>query len=170
MLLADVNNINWQPASNALLNKNPAVLPHLKYQLCRYGRTVGNCPITETTEVLVKTAHKLFFYTKQLHPQRDGLNDRFRAMPIRPVQYFQLAVYNRYGQNFLKQTDFARAGMAPSKQTTALRRLYLHCRYRFAGSNRTERANIFVNKDSKSGFVQSPFSLTFCKPLNHAVT
>lgn len=146
LLPADVNNINWQPASNALLNKKTLRLyPTLNTSYAVTAERLANCPITETTEVLVKDCPQIVFIPNSFTPNGDGLNDRFRAMPIRPVQYFQLAVYNRYGQKLFETTDPARGwdGTFKNKQQPSGGYTY-YCRYRFAGSTERSEQGYFL--------------------------
>ncbi len=146
LLPADVSNINWQPATNALLNnKTLRLYPTLNTSYTVTAERLANCPITETTEVLVKTCPQIVFIPNSFTPNGDGLNDRFRAMPVRPVQSFQLAVYNRYGQKLFETTDpvIGWDGTLKGRQQPAGGYTY-YCRYRFAGTTERSEQGYFL--------------------------
>lgn len=106
ILPADVNNITWQPATNSMLNNKTLLLyPTQNTVYTITAERISSCPILKTTTVMVKPCPVPVFIPNSFTPNNDGLNDIFKASSARPLQFFRLAVYNRYGQKVFESSN-----------------------------------------------------------------
>lgn len=146
ILPPDVININWQPNNNISLNNKTLALYPLQNTI--YTITAGrlaNCPVSRTSEVLVKNCAKYIFVPNAFSPNNDGNNDIFRAIPVRSPESFLLTIYNRYGQKLFETTDPSSGwdGNYSGKPQSAGGYAY-HCSYRFAGDLERAESGYFI--------------------------
>lgn len=143
----DVNNITWQPNGNSLLNNKTLLL--FPQQTTVYNITAErlvNCAITKTTEVVIKICPQIVFIPNAFTPNNDGLNDVFRATPARAVQFFNLIIYNRYGQKVFETNNSSKGWDGTFKGSSQPTGGYMyHCSYRFTGGlQRTESGYLIL--------------------------
>lgn len=95
----DLNNITWQPSINAYLNNKILVAyPTQNTVYNIWAERKQGCTITATSMVVLKNCPELVFFPNSFTPNNDGLNDKFKATPVRPLQFYHMTIYNRYGQ------------------------------------------------------------------------
>ncbi|MEP7238867.1 MAG: gliding motility-associated C-terminal domain-containing protein, partial [Ferruginibacter sp.] len=140
-LPADVNNITWQPFTNALLNNKTLLLYPLQNTVYRItAERIANCPITKTTAVTVTRCPEIVFLPNAFTPDNNGLNDVFKASATRPLTFYRLIIFNRYGQKLFETNNPATGwdgNFKNSKQPTG--GYVYQCSYSFAsGYQKTE--------------------------------
>ncbi len=142
----DIININWQPNNNISLNNKTLVLYPLQNTIYTItAERLANCPVSRTSEVLVKNCAKYIFVPNAFSPNNDGVNDIFRAIPVRSPESFLLTIYNRYGQKLFETTDPSSGwdGNYGGKPQPAGGYAY-HCSYRFAGDLERAESGYFI--------------------------
>lgn len=142
----DAINITWQPNNNvALNNKTLALYPLQNTIYTITAERLANCPVSRTSEVLVKNCAKYIFVPNAFSPNNDGVNDVFRAIPVRSPESFLLTIYNRYGQKLFETTDPSSGwdGNYGGKPQPAGGYAY-HCSYRFAGDLERAESGYFI--------------------------
>ncbi len=142
----DVNNITWQPTGNSLLNNKTLFL--FPRQTTVYNITaerLANCPITKTSTVAIKNCTEIVFIPNAFTPNNDSRNDIFKASTFRALQYYQLVIYNRYGQKIFESNNLSTGWdgtFKGSKQPTG--GYTYRCSYRFAGGLQRSEAGYFI--------------------------
>lgn len=143
---ADINNITWQPANNALLNNNILRLYPLQSTLYNIiAERIPNCPIARTTSVTVKFCPEIVFIPNSFTPNNDGLNDIFKATSTKPLQAFRLAVFNRYGQKLFETSNPSEGWDGSFKNSPQSAGGYVYqCSYRFASGYQKNENGYFL--------------------------
>ena len=95
----DLNSITWSPTTSSLLSNNTLKLfPRTSTTYTINAFRMANCIITRNTSVKVNLCPETVFIPNSFSPNNDGLNDIFMAAVSRPLAYFSLSIYNRFGQ------------------------------------------------------------------------
>lgn len=146
ILPADVVNITWQPVTNALLNNKTLLLYPKQTTVYRVmAERLANCPLTKTNMVNIENCLKTVFIPNAFTPDGNGNNDKFKATATRPLQYFSLVVYNRYGQKVFETTDLAKGWDGNFKNTKQPSGGYVYsCTYGFTGRPLVTENNYFL--------------------------
>ena len=137
----DVNNITWQPFTNSLLNNKTLLLYPLQSTVYSItAERIANCPITKSTAVTVTRCPEIVFLPNAFTPDGNGLNDIFKASVTRPLTFYRLVIFNRYGQKLFESANPAAGwdgNYKGSKQPTG--GYVYQCSYSFAsGYQKTE--------------------------------
>ena len=142
----DVNNITWQPTSNTLLNNKTLWLYPIQSTVYTISaERLANCPVSKTTQVVIKICPQLVFIPTAFTPNGDGLNDVFRATPVRPLQYFHLLIYNRYGQKIFETSTPSTGWDGSFKGSRQQTGGYMYqCSYRFTGGQQQNVSGYFI--------------------------
>ncbi len=106
ILPADVTNITWQPLGSALLNnKTITTYPTQNTLYTITAKRFPDCTVTASTLVTVIRCPETVFIPGAFTPNGDGINDNFRAFVSRPLQFYRLIVFNRYGQKVFESSN-----------------------------------------------------------------
>jgi gliding motility-associated-like protein len=146
ILPGDVNNITWQPATSSLLNNKTLLL--FPKQNSIYNITaerLANCPITKTTQVNIKICPELIFIPNAFTPNNDGVNDSFKASTYRLLQFYQLVIYNRYGQKLFETNELSAGWDGTFKGKPQATGGYTYsCSYYFTGGVQRSESGYFI--------------------------
>lgn len=137
---SDVNNITWNPTTNSAFSNNTLMLYPVQNTV--YSITAQrqvNCPILKTTTVTVKPCNKKVFIPNSFTPNNDGLNDIYKATANWPLQFFNLVIYNRYGNKIFETNNIAQGWDGIFKNTKQPVGVYIyHCIYNFTSGQQQD--------------------------------
>jgi gliding motility-associated-like protein len=142
----DVNNITWQPTDNSLLyNKTLLLYPTQTTTYSITAERLVNCPISKTTDVVIKNCPQIVFIPNAFTPNNDSRNDIFKVSTFRPLQSYQLVIYNRYGQKIFETSNLSAGWDGTFKGSPQPTGGYTyHCSYRFTGGLQRTEAGYFI--------------------------
>lgn len=146
VLPPDVYNITWQPAGNGIIRNKTLLLYPLQttsYQI--KAERLADCPLTASSNVVIKNCAQVIFIPNAFTPDNNGRNDIFKASTFRPLQAYQLVIYNRYGQKIFETNNLATGwdGNFKGKPQPVGGYTY-HCNYQFNGGQPQSEAGYFI--------------------------
>ena len=142
----DLINITWQPFTNSLLsNKTLLLYPSQSTAYSITTERLANCPITKTTTVTVTRCPEIVFLPNAFTPDNNGLNDVFKALATRPLTFFKLVIFNRYGQKLFETANPTAGWDGNFKNTKQPMGGYIYqCSYSFASGYQKTEAGYFM--------------------------
>jgi gliding motility-associated-like protein len=97
------------------------------------------CTASETIKIAEKDCLNGVFVPNAFSPNRDGLNDVFRAVVHGPIVQFSMTVFNRFGQIVFTTNDPAKSWDGTFKGKPPETGNYIwKCSYQLEGGNKTE--------------------------------
>lgn len=92
-------NYTWQPATNSSLsNYTWNLYPSSTTIYTITGERVPGCALSDTVLVNVKNCPKYVYFPSAFTPNNDGVNDIYKPSVAGNIVFYQLIIYNRYGQ------------------------------------------------------------------------
>ncbi|MBX2935331.1 MAG: gliding motility-associated C-terminal domain-containing protein [Ferruginibacter sp.] len=142
----DINNITWNPTTNSVFNNNTLMLyPAQNTVYSITAQRQVNCPILKTTTITVKPCNKIVFIPNSFTPNNDGLNDIFKATSNWSLQFFNLTIYNRYGNKIFETNNIAQGWDGNFKNTKQPMGGYIyHCTYSFTSGQQQNIKGYFL--------------------------
>lgn len=142
----DVNTITWHPTANTIFSNNTLMLfPGQNTIYTITAQRQLNCPILKTTSIIVKACNKNIFIPNSFTPNSDGLNDFFKAVANWPLQFFNLSIYNRYGNKIFETNNITQGWDGNFKNIKQPAGGYVfHCTYSFTNGQQQDINGYFL--------------------------
>ncbi len=145
-LPADVTNIVWQPTVNTMLRNNSLIA--YPSQTTLYNITAErqvNCPISKTSQVVIKICPQTIFIPNAFTPNNDRKNDIFKPAISQTLLLYQFIIYNRYGQVVFETKNQSTGWDGTFKGTNQPAGGYMYqCQYRFIGKREELEKGYFI--------------------------
>lgn len=135
-------NYNWWPAY-ALSNDNSPVVvasPETSTTYFIRAEKFAGCFAYDTITVNVANCVQNIFFPSAFTPNNDGINDVFRPVSTAPLEAYELAIYNRWGQVVFTTGNIFTGWDAKFKSADLPTGSYVWvCRYKFRGQTSVQK-------------------------------
>jgi gliding motility-associated-like protein len=102
----NAKNILWEPGENGLTQGNKLSLYPSKSTDYTISFTAGpDCIVKKRISLKVEMCPNTILFPNSFTPNNDNLNDIFKPWVNRPLQFYRLRIYNRYGQKIFESAD-----------------------------------------------------------------
>lgn len=99
----------WSPTVNTYNRNNQLVLfPGITTEYNISAEVFPGCSVSDTLLISVKECPIYFYVPNAFTPNNDGKNDVFKPLIEGPVESYQFAVFNRYGNKVFASTDHSK--------------------------------------------------------------
>lgn len=135
-LPAKLYNYTWQPTTGTSLgNYTWKLFPKTTTMYSITGERLPGCFLTDTVLITVKNCPAYILFPNAFTPNNDGLNDLFKPSVTGRLMYYELIIYNRYGQEVFKTKDATDgwSGTFKNASKPIVGSYVWFCRYRFSG-------------------------------------
>jgi gliding motility-associated-like protein len=131
-----ISNISWQPTSNTILrNKTLLFFPGQTTNYTIFAEAALNCFVAKWLTVKVNICPQQFFMPNSFTPNNDGINDIFKPSITGSLQFYNLTIFNRYGQKIFETRDRSKGWDGTIKQAVQPIGTYVwNCTYQFANN------------------------------------
>ncbi len=140
-------NYIWQPSTNSSLNNYTWKLYPLSTTIYSItGERVPGCAISDTVLVNVKICPRYVYFPSAFTPNNDGINDIYKPSVAGSIVFYQLTIYNRYGQTvFTSSSPNEGWNGLFNKSSKPLPGSYVwFCRYKFFNRPEQQEKGTFV--------------------------
>ncbi len=135
-------NYNWWPAY-ALSNDNSPIVvasPETSTTYFIRAEKFAGCFAYDTITVNVANCVQNIFFPSAFTPNNDGINDVFRPVSTAPLEAYELAIYNRWGQVVFTSGNIFTGWDAKFKSADLPTGSYVWvCRYKFRGQTSVQK-------------------------------
>ena len=94
-----------------------------------------NCALVKSIQIIVTNCPENIFFPNSFTPNNDRLNDFFKPSVTRPLYFYQLTIYNRFGQKLFETNNLLTGWNGIYKNTEQSPGAYIYqCSYQFKNS------------------------------------
>jgi gliding motility-associated-like protein len=133
---SSINNITWQPFENVLRIQNQLLFfPATTTQYQLKGVSVNNCEVSSSIEIKIKDCPEYVYFPNTFTPNDDGINDVFKPLFEGKFDFYNLKIYNRWGQLIFQNANAAIGWNGTYKGIPQESDSYVYaCTYKFRNS------------------------------------
>lgn len=146
-LPANLINYTWQPVTNSSLSNYTWKLYPLSTTIYTItGERVPGCTLSDTVLVNVKNCPRYVYFPSAFTPNNDGLNDMYKPSVAGNIVFYQLTIYNRYGQTVFTSSSPNEGWNGHfNKSSKPLPGSYVwFCRYKFFNRPEQQEKGTFI--------------------------
>lgn len=96
---------SWAPAYASLGNNTLLLYPNKTTSFQVSAQNESGCTVTDTITITVTDCSNLLYFPSAFSPNADGNNDYFRPHAGGELVFFEMAIFNRWGQQLFKTND-----------------------------------------------------------------
>ncbi|MBX2933715.1 MAG: gliding motility-associated C-terminal domain-containing protein [Ferruginibacter sp.] len=139
-------NYNWQPSSSAnLQNYQWHLFPASSTIFNISGERMPGCILSDTVMVLVKDCPEYMYFPNAFTPNNDGTNDVYKPGYKGRLLFFELTIFNRYGQTVYRTKDPDAGWNGNFNNNKPLPGSYVWiCKYQFSNKPIKEEKGMFT--------------------------
>jgi len=133
---SSVKNITWQPFENVLQTQNRLLFfPSATTAYKLKGKTQNNCDVSASVNIEIKDCPDYVYFPNSFTPNGDGLNDIFKPLAEGKFDFYNLKIYNRWGQLVFQSISAIVGWDGTFKGTLQQSGSYVYtCTYKFRNS------------------------------------
>jgi len=135
----------WYPAYASLTNNMLSFYPGVTTSFYITAQKQPGCEVADTITVVVTDCRDKLYFPSAFTPNSDGHNDFFKPHADGRLLFFEMAIFNRWGQQLFKTTDVLRGWNGLFNGVKQPPGAYIwYCKYRFGATPATTMRGSFI--------------------------